>query len=222
MRVEDAETAMKLAQDSMRNAEKAGLTTTKPETTFEQMLNASRDSMSDLASSDDGENGEDEDDDEEDSVGGELSKDDKPGWVMVTISKMVEYGMERCRQMQMKLDELTQPGWGDAADYIRVRDGKYGTTELNVPAVVQCHTADDVALSMPTTFGEPMETLDSIRGELQMPQVTSPPGSTHMRRDSREPQTHEHIPSLSPAPMPDWALIQLSNHVEPVSFDLCI
>ena len=48
-----------------------GLTTVQPETTFQEMLNAIRDSLSDLASSDDGEIGEDEEDDEEDP---ELSK----------------------------------------------------------------------------------------------------------------------------------------------------
>jgi len=36
-RVEDAETAIQQVQDDMRNAEKAGLTTTKPETTSEEM-----------------------------------------------------------------------------------------------------------------------------------------------------------------------------------------
>ena len=75
-RVEDAETAIKKEQDTMRNAEKAGLTTTKSERTFEEMLHASRDSLSDLASFDDGEDGEDEDDDEEDPVGGKVSEDD--------------------------------------------------------------------------------------------------------------------------------------------------
>jgi len=48
----------------MSDAEKAGLTTTKPETTFGEMLNAIGDSLSDLASSDDGEDGEDPNDDE--------------------------------------------------------------------------------------------------------------------------------------------------------------
>jgi hypothetical protein len=48
-----------------------------------------------------------------------LSEDDEPGWVMGTITKTVRQGMERFRQKQMKLDELTQPGWEDAAGYIR-------------------------------------------------------------------------------------------------------
>jgi len=37
----------------------------------------------------------------------------------------------------MKLDELPQPGWGNAADYFCERDLKYGMNELKVPAVVE-------------------------------------------------------------------------------------
>jgi len=72
------------------------------------------DSLSDLASSDDGEDGEDEED--EQTAEGRLSEDDKPGWVMGTITKMVQQRMERFRQKQIKLDELIQPGWEHAAD----------------------------------------------------------------------------------------------------------
>ena len=97
-RVEDAETAIEQKQDDMRNADKAGLTTTKPETAFEEMFNIIGDSLSDLASPDNGEDGEDEDDDEEDPVGGILSEDDEPGWVMGTISKIVLYLMQHFRQ----------------------------------------------------------------------------------------------------------------------------
>jgi len=136
-RVEDAETVIEQEQDDMRNAETAGLTTTKPGTTFEEMLNAIGDSLSDLATSENGEDGEDEDDDETDPAGGKLSKDDEPGWVMGTISKMVQYRMEHYRQKQMMLHELMQPGWGDAADYCCERDKKYGTTKFKVPALVQ-------------------------------------------------------------------------------------
>jgi len=113
---------MKLEQDDMGNAEQAGLTTTKPETTIEEMLNAIGDSLNNLASSNNGEDGEDEDDDEEDSAGSKLSKDDEPGWVMGTISKPVQHRMEHVRHMQIKLDELTQPGWGDTAVYFSERD----------------------------------------------------------------------------------------------------
>ena len=58
----------------MRNAEKAGWTTNKPETTYEEMLNAIWDSLSGLASSDNEEDGDNEDDYEEDHAGGNLAK----------------------------------------------------------------------------------------------------------------------------------------------------
>jgi len=86
------------------------------------MLNAIGDSLSNLGSSDDEEDGEDEDDEVEDPVGGKLSEDDKSGWVMGTISKTVQYRKERVWQKQMKLDELMQPSWGDTADYWRERN----------------------------------------------------------------------------------------------------
>jgi len=87
--LEDAETAIKQEHKDMRNIEMAGLTTTRPETTFEEMLNTIGDNLSDLASSDNGEDGEDEDDDKEDTELGKLSEDDEPSWVIGKISQMV-------------------------------------------------------------------------------------------------------------------------------------
>jgi len=172
-RVQDAETAIMQEQEHMGNVEQGRSTTTKPEITFEEMLNAIGDSLSDLASSTDEEDGEDEDDDEEDTGHGKLSEDDEPGWVMSTISKMVKHRMESFQQRQMKLDQLTQPGWGDAADYFRERDMKYGMTELKVPAVGKPQTDLTAATPSPTTFGELMQALDIVPGQSQMPQVTS-------------------------------------------------
>jgi len=128
-RVQDAQTAMMQEQEHMVNVEKGRSTTTKPEITFEEMLNAIVESLSDLASSEDEEDGEDEDDDEEDTGHGKLSDDDEPGWVMGTISTTVQQRMESFRQKQLRLDELTQPGWGDAADYFHERDMEHGTTD---------------------------------------------------------------------------------------------
>jgi hypothetical protein len=71
------------------------------------MLNAIRDSLSDLASSEDEEAGEDDHYDEADTGHGKLSNDDEPGWVMGTISKMVQYNMESVRPKQIGLDKLT-------------------------------------------------------------------------------------------------------------------
>ena len=92
-------------------------------------------SLSDLASSDDGEDGEDEDDEETELC--QLSEDDEPGWVMGTIAKMVQQRLERFRRKQMKLDELTQPGWVYAADHFREWHKKYGKSALRVLAVIQ-------------------------------------------------------------------------------------
>jgi hypothetical protein len=73
------------------------------------MLVAIGDSLSDLASSDDGEAGDDEDD--EGIEQGKLSEDDEPSRVIGTIAKTVRQRMERFRHKEMKLDQLTQPGW---------------------------------------------------------------------------------------------------------------
>jgi len=116
-RVEDAEATVEQEQDDMTHAEIAGLTSREPEKTFEEMLVAIRDSLSYLASSDNGEDREEEADEETEQ--GNLSEDDEPGWVMGTITRTVQQQMERFWQKQMKLDELTQPGWEDAADYFR-------------------------------------------------------------------------------------------------------
>jgi len=96
-RVQDAETAIIQEQEHMRNVEKARSTTTQPETTSEEMLNAIGDSVSDLARSEDEEDVEDKDDDEEDTVLGKLCEDDQPGWVMDTISKTVQHRMQSFR-----------------------------------------------------------------------------------------------------------------------------
>jgi len=177
-RVQDAETA--LMQDMM-TAENECATTGKPETTFEEMLNPIGDSLSDLASSHDEQDGEDKEDDEEDTELGKLSDDDEPGWVMGTITKTVQHRMESFRQKQMRLDELTQPGWGDAANNFRERDMRYGTAELMVPAVVKPQIDSTTATPSPISIGEHMQTPEIVRGRSAMPAVTSRPGSSQMR-----------------------------------------
>jgi len=219
-RVEDAEAAVQQEQDDMTQAEIAGLTSREPEKTFEEMLVAIGDSLSDLASSDDGEYGEEKDD--EQTAQGILSEDDEPGWVMGTISKTVQQRMERFRQKQMKLDELTQTGWEDAADYFREQDKKYSTTELRVPAVVQPKTMDDAPAPPPATFGELMECLDIVPGISQRQQGTSRPGSSQIRLGSVKPQSQSSIPSGEPAAEPDSSMLLKAKPVEPVSFYPCI
>jgi len=225
-RVEDAEAAVQQEQDDMKHAEIAGLMYREPDIMFEEMLVSIGDSLSDLASSDDGEDGEDEDDEETEQ--GKLSEDDEPGWVMGTITKTVQQRMESFRQKRMKLDELTQLGWEDAADYFRERDKKYGIFELRVPAVVQPQTNDDAPAPPLTTFGELMESVDIGPGISQRPQGTSRPGSSHIRLGSVKPQSKLNIPSGEPAAEPDSSmslkakLVEPVSSVEPVSFYPCI
>ena len=137
--VQNAERLIMQEQEKIWNVENTRLTTTKPEKTLEEMLNAIGDSLSDLACSDNEEDGEDEDI-EDDTELGELSEDDEPGWVMGTISKSVQLHMESFRQKQMRLDKLMEPRWADMADYFNERNMKYGTTKLNVSAVVKPQT----------------------------------------------------------------------------------
>jgi hypothetical protein len=93
-RVEDAEAAVQQEQDDMTHGEIAGLTPKEPEMTFEVMKAAIGDSLSDLASSDNGEDGEDQD---EETELAKLSEDDEPGRVMGTISKTVQQRKETFR-----------------------------------------------------------------------------------------------------------------------------
>jgi hypothetical protein len=104
------------------------------------MLNAIRDCLSILTSSDNEEDGEDDDDNDNDTEFGKLSEDDEPGWVLGTISKTVQYRTESFHPKHMRLEELMHHGWGYGAKYIRERDMKYGTTELKVLVVVQPQT----------------------------------------------------------------------------------
>jgi hypothetical protein len=134
----------------MTHAEIAGLMSKEPEKTFDEMLVAIGYSLSDLESSDDVQDGEDEDDEETEQ--GKLSDDKEPGWVMSTITKTVQQHMESLWQTQMKVTELTQPGWEDAGDYFCERDKNYQTSELRVLAVIHQKTNDDAGEPPPTSF----------------------------------------------------------------------
>jgi len=219
-RVEDAEAAVQQQQDDMTHAEIVGLMSRESEKTFEEMLVAIGDSLSDLASSDDVEDGEDED--EEKTEQGNLSEDDEPGCVMGTITKTVLQRLERFRQTEMKLDELSQPGWEDAANYFSEEDKTYGTTKLRVPAVIQPETNNDTPAHPPATFGQLMESLDIVPGISQRPQGTSRPGSSHIRLGPVKPQPKWSIPSGEPAAEPDSSTLLKAKPVDPVSFYPCI
>jgi len=59
-RVQDPEIAIKQKSEDMRRAESGGVTCREPGQTFQEMLDAIWDSLSDLASWDDEEDGEDD------------------------------------------------------------------------------------------------------------------------------------------------------------------
>jgi hypothetical protein len=185
-------------QDDMMHAEVKGLTSRNPDKTFEEMLVPIRESLSDLASYDNGDNGDDEDNEETEQ--GKVSIDDEPGWVRGTITKTVQQCMERFRQVQLMLDELTQPPWEHAPDYSRERDKEYRQSELRVRAVVQPRTNDDTPLYPPTTCAMVVESLDIVPG---LAQGSSRPQSSHIRLRPVKPQSKSSISSGKPAAEPN-------------------
>jgi len=199
--VEDAEAVIRQEQENTAIAENTGLTDREPEKRFPEMVVGIGESLSDLTSSDNGEDGEDEDNKETEQ--GKRSKDDEPSWVIGTISKTVQQHMERFRPKKMKSDKLTQPGWGDATDYFHEGEKLYGTSELRVPAVIKLQMAEKAAVPAPTIFEELMECLDIFRWILQMQQGTSQQGSSQMRLGSRKQQLDTGIPGHTPATEPD-------------------
>jgi hypothetical protein len=74
-RIQDAERPIMHEPKDMTTADSTRVTTRKPETTFEEMLNTMRDSLSDLVASDDEQDGEDKEHDVENTAFGKLSDD---------------------------------------------------------------------------------------------------------------------------------------------------
>ena len=75
--VEDTEEVVQQQQEDMKHAEDVGLRISEPKGTFEEMMVAMGDSLSELAISDDGEDGDNDDDKETEQH--KLGEDDKPG-----------------------------------------------------------------------------------------------------------------------------------------------
>jgi len=92
MPVEDAETAIKQQPEDMRQADTGELITGEPEITFQVIVIAVGDSLSDLAYSDNQQDGDDED--AEHTELSKLSKDEVPGGVLGAISKTVQQHIE--------------------------------------------------------------------------------------------------------------------------------
>ena len=136
---------------------------------------------------------------------------------MGTISETVQHQIESVRQKRMRLDELMQPGRGDAADYFREGDMEYRTTELKVPAVVQPQIDSTAATPSQTTFEELMQVLDIIPRQSHMPQATSRQGSSQMRLGLDKPQVDNHIVSLKPDGLPDSSQEVTVTPLQPVN-----
>jgi len=207
-RVENTVTAIKLEPEDMKNAGKTGLTTRKPGTTFRVMLGAIKDSLSDIGTFEDWEDGGDRCEVDDNTEQGKVSEDDKLGWVMVIMSKMVVHQMEHIGQKQMTPDNTMQPGCGDGANFFCERNLKHRRTELMVLPGVQLETEDGATLSAPMTYGEPMKTLGCIPWKSQMQQVTSQPGSAHSRLASLIPWTDISNTTLPPVTGLDLSLIK--------------
>jgi len=217
---EDAETVIEQVEEEMRGAGNAGLTVRNPENMSEEMKIVIGDSLTDLGSCDNEEDGDD--DDNQVTELGRLGKYDEPGWVAGTMCKMVHQRMERYRQKQMNLHELTQPGWQHMAHYFDVTDIKYGTTECKVPAHVEPQKDIVAAALALTPSGEHMESLDIVCGIWQIPQGTSRPESIHESLGSGKPQSNKRIAWFSPDMEPYLSSIKKSKPVEPASSYLCI
>jgi len=187
--VEDAETVIMQEQEEMTSAENVELTIRDREKMSQEMVSGIGDSLSDLASFDDGKDGQDEDGQAMEL--GTLSDDDEPGWVVSTIPTVVQQHEERFRQKQLKLYEPTQLGWGDAANYIHERDMKEGPTELDILAVVKLQTVEVAAApALTISFEELMESLVIVPGMSEMRQGTAQPGCTHTGLCSGKPPSN--------------------------------
>jgi hypothetical protein len=55
---------------------------------------------------------------------------------------------------------------------------RYGTAELMVPTVVKPQINSATATLSPITVGEDMQTPEIVRGQSELPAVTSRPGSS--------------------------------------------
>jgi len=122
--------------------------------------------------------------------------------------------MEWSRQKQMRVDELTEPGCEEVADYIHQRYWNYRNSKVKELAVVQPQTNDDAAALATSKFGELMECHDIDQGILQMPQRTFRPGCSHISIGAVKPQPNTSMSVLVPATMPNSFLIQNGKRVE--------
>jgi hypothetical protein len=100
--LQGVEAADQQERPDVKHAEIMGLTNGGTEKTFKEIIVDIGDSLSDLASPNDGEDGEYQDDEETEQ--GKLSRDDKPRWVIGAITRMVLRRMEMFHQKKTERD----------------------------------------------------------------------------------------------------------------------
>jgi hypothetical protein len=122
----------------------------------------------------------------------------------------------------MKFDELTQPGWGNVADYFPEQDKRNSPTELKVPAVIKSHLDNQAANPAPSKVEEVTESLEIIPGISQMLCGTSRPGSNDLKLTFRSPQSDKCIGSRLPDMEPTSSSTEKAKPIEPVSLYSCI
>jgi hypothetical protein len=199
--VDDAEPSVQQEWDDAKKAENAGLMNRELKMTFQEMMVIMGDCLSDLASSDDTNDGEDKD--EEETEQGQQSEDEQPSRMMGTVTQTVQQRRGRFRQNQITVEEWTQLRWEDAAAHFHEREKKNIISALLVLADIQPQTADNGAAPVLATIGELMECHNIVPRISPMPQGTSRGRSRHCRIRSRKPQSTRIISSLVPGGKPD-------------------
>jgi hypothetical protein len=123
-------TATMQQHDVIRNAAKVRSTTRRHNKISEKVMNVIRDSVSNLAISDDEVISEEAQQAQADTQFGNLSKEDKCGWLLGTIPQMVKHRKQSFHCHQMRLDDLNQKKWGGASEdtlceQYEVQDGRF-------------------------------------------------------------------------------------------------
>jgi hypothetical protein len=218
-RVADAEEAIRQEQEDTKTDGDAGLTTREPKNRCSAMMVAIGDSLSDIPRSDDGEDREAENDEE--TQQGKVSKDDQLCWGMGGISQTAQQHLGSFRLQQINLEELTQPEWGDPADYICESDVNDDTSEVRVVAVIKLQPDRDASAPVPTTFWELLDCLDVVPGISQIAQKTSQPGSRYVGLGPGKPQSDTGIPGHAPAAQPNRSPMPKAKPVDSVGCYIC-
>jgi hypothetical protein len=147
--------------------------------TFEVMMEAIRDSVDDVTTSDEEDDHYDNISDGQDYDDAKLSDDDAPGWVVGTINKSVQERLETVPMKRIKLQELTTLAWAEAEADFTIRNRKYGTTKLKILTVVTLNTTINTANT--SIFGHFRDALNRVPvTKSPMAQPPSSPIGSHL------------------------------------------